>query len=114
MATNQFCVNENRSTHVFFSSSPFGNGGKQSLQRLTQQIGRITKALVLLVILTAPSFVQAQDLSALEEQKTEALIRKVGDLKEAKFVRNGSTYEPATAVRFMRGKWDANLSDVKS
>jgi len=114
MATNQFCVNENRSTHVFFSSSPFGNGGKQSLQRLTQQIGRITKALVLLVILTAPSFVQAQDLSALEKQKIEALIRQVGDLKEAKFVRNGSTYEPATAVRFMRGKWDANLSDVKS
>ena len=102
MATNQFCVNENRSTHVFFSSSPFGNGGKQSLQRLTQQIGRITKALVLLVILTAPSFVQAQDLSALEKQKIEALIRQVGDLKEAKFVRNGSTYEPATAVRFMR------------
>jgi hypothetical protein len=113
MATNQFCVNENRSTHVFFSSPSFPRG-KQSLQPLTQQIGRITKALVLLVILTAPSFVQAQDLSAPEKQKIEALIRQVGDLKEAKFVRNGSTYEPATAVRFMRGKWDANLSDAKS
>jgi len=69
---------------------------------------------VLLAILTAPSILPAQDLSAPEKQKIEALIKQVGELKEAKFVRNGSTYEPATAVRFMRGKWDANRADVKT
>ena len=38
----------------------------------------------------------------------------MGDLKDAKFVRNGSTYEPATAVRFLRGKWEANDAEVKT
>ena len=135
MATNQFCVKENQSTHVIFSSPPLEKGGqggfshhhtskspsiplfqrgKQSLQPLTQQIGRIINTLVLLVILTAPSFVQAQDLPAPEKQKIEALIRQVGDLKNAKFVRNGSTYEPSTAVRFLRGKWAANKAEVKT
>lgn len=135
MATNQFCGEENRSAHVIFLSPLSGKGGqggfshhhtsksppiplfqrgKQSLPPLTQQIGRIINALVLLVILTAPTFVQAQDLPAPEKQKIEALIRQVGELKEAKFIRNGSTYEPSTAVRFLRGKWDANKADVKT
>jgi hypothetical protein len=61
-----------------------------------------------------PAPLQAQSLSAGEKQKIETLIKQVGELKDAKFVRNGSTYEPATAVRFLRGKWDANSSGVKS
>lgn len=60
------------------------------------------------------SFVHAQNLPSAEKQKIELLIKRVGDLKDAKFVRNGSTHEPATAVRFLRGKWDANKADVKS
>lgn len=85
------------------------------MQRLTNQpIGRIMFAVVLLVSLTAPSFVRAQNLPAAEKQKIETLIRQVAELKDAKFVRNGWTYEPSTAVRFLRGKWDANSSDVKS
>lgn len=55
-----------------------------------------------------PSFASAQSAPAAEKQKIEALIKQVGDLKDAKFVRNGWTYEPATAVRFLRGKWEAN------
>jgi len=69
---------------------------------------------VLLLILTGASFVQAQNLPAPEKQKIEALIKQVGALKDAKFVRNGSTYEPATAVRFLRGKWDANKAEVQT
>lgn len=65
-------------------------------------------------MLTVPSFLHAQTLPAKEKQKIEALINQLGALKEAQFVRNGWTYEPATAVRFLRGKWDANSSDVKS
>ena len=61
-----------------------------------------------------PSFLDAQNLRADEKQKIEALIKLVGDLKDAKFVRNGSTYEPATAVRFLRGKWNVNKAGVKS
>lgn len=47
-------------------------------------------------------------------QKIEALTKRVGELKDAKFLRNGSTYGPSTAVRFLRGKWDGNKTDVKT
>ena len=68
----------------------------------------------LLLSLAAPSFLHAQNLPAAEKQKIEALIKHIGEIKDAKFVRNGTTYEPATAVRFLRGKWHANASEVKS
>ena len=70
--------------------------------------------ILLLAVLLTPSYLDAQNPPAGETQKIEALIKQVGDLKDAKFVRNGSTYEPATAVRFLRGKWDANKAGVKS
>jgi hypothetical protein len=69
---------------------------------------------LLLLLLAAPSFLLAQSLPVAENQKIETLIKQVGDLKDAKFVRNGSTYEPSTAVWFLRGKWNFNSSDVKS
>jgi len=76
---------------------------------------RVVQLTILLIALVVtPSILRAQNLSATEKQKIEALIKEVGDLKDAKFVRNGSTYEPATAVRFLRGKWDANKFEVKS
>lgn len=51
-----------------------------------------------------PSFVRAQSGPATERQKIEAFIEQLGNLKDAKFIRNGSTYEPATAIRFLRAK----------
>lgn len=69
---------------------------------------------LLLALLVTPSIVQGQSLAATETQKIDALIKHVGELKDAKFIRNGSSYEPATAVRFLRGKWDANKTEVKS
>ena len=74
----------------------------------------LQSAILLLALLIMPSILQAQELPAPEKDKIEALIKQVGDLKQAKFIRNGSTYEPSTAVRFLRGKWDANKADVKS
>ena len=70
--------------------------------------------IALLAILLTPLFLNAQNPPAAEQQKIEALIKHVGDLKDAKFVRNGSTYEPATAVRFLRGKWNDNKAGVKN
>jgi len=70
--------------------------------------------LLLLLLLAAPSFLSAQSLPATEKQKIEALITQVGDLQDANFIRNGSTYEPSTAVWFLRGKWNYNSTDVKS
>lgn len=56
----------------------------------------------------------AQDKSRTEKQKIEALIKSVETLKDAKFVRNGSEYDAATAARFLRGKWDSNSKDIKT
>ena len=61
-----------------------------------------------------PPMVASQSAPTAERQKIEWLIRQVGDLKDAKFIRNGSTYEVPTAVRFLRRKWDANAAEVKS
>jgi len=68
----------------------------------------------LFLLVAAPSFLHAQDLPVTEKQKIEALIKQVGDLKDAKFIRNGSTYEVSSAVRLLRGKWDSNAAEVKS
>lgn len=60
------------------------------------------------------SFVEAQTLPNLEKQKIEALIKQVANLKDAKFVRNGSTYDADSAATFLRRKWGANESEVKT
>lgn len=74
----------------------------------------LRSTILLLALLVTPSFLGAQNLPAIEKQRIEALIKQVGELKDAKFVRNGSSYEPATAVRFLSGKWNANKSEVNS
>jgi hypothetical protein len=61
-----------------------------------------------------PPAAAAQSAPTTERQKIEALIEQLGNLKDAKFVRNGSTYEPATAIRFLRRKWEANDAKVKT
>ena len=60
------------------------------------------------------SFVEAQTLPNLEKQKIEALIKQVANLKDAKFVRNGSAYNADSAAVFLRRKWGANESEVKT
>ena len=65
-------------------------------------------------IFSSQHSLQAQGLPETEKNKIETLIKNVGELKDASFVRNGSTYDPSTAVRFLRGKWNANKGSVKS
>lgn len=69
---------------------------------------------VLLLSSTAPNLAFAQSAPAPEKQKIETLIKEVAELKDAKFVRNGWTYGPSTAVLFLRGKWEANDAEVKN
>jgi hypothetical protein len=51
---------------------------------------------------------------ATETQKIEALIQDVRDLKDATFIRNGSSYSSNSAAIFLRRKWQANQSEVKT
>ena len=60
------------------------------------------------------SFVRAQDLPNSEKQKIETLIKQVANLKDAKFVRNGSAYNADSAAVFLRRKWQANEPEVKT
>jgi hypothetical protein len=85
--------------------------------RLTVTLMRLSKIVIFSVLalgLAISSFVHAQTLATAERQKIEALIKYVGGLKDAHFIRNGSSYEVSTAVRFLRGKWEANESSVKT
>ena len=76
--------------------------------------GRLIFSWALFFGMLLPPGVSGQNVPAAERQKIESLIKQVGDLKDAKFIRNGSTYEVSSAVRFLRGKWDANATEVKS
>jgi hypothetical protein len=63
---------------------------------------------------SALSMVQAQTLPNSEKQKIEMLIQQVANLKDAMFVRNGSAYKADSAAYFLRRKWEANESEVKT
>jgi hypothetical protein len=83
-------------------------------------MNRRTFAFLAFLVVSLPGFsvtpwaVRAQTTPAPEKEKIEALIRQVGELKDAKFIRNGSEYDVATAVRFLRGKWKANDKEVRT
>ena len=129
MNTIQFGAQQNQTMPSLFSFPPLKKGGQGGFspphhsrkspsiplfQRGKQLARCFTLAIALILILATASFLHAQNLPAIEKQKIETLIKRVGDLKDGKFVRNGSAYESKTAVRFLRGKWSANSDDVKS
>ena len=80
---------------------------------MTTQLKRILASGFILAIGFA-SLARAEALPASEKQKIEALIKQVANLKDAKFVRNGSTYNADSAATFLRRKWQANQSQVKT
>ena len=75
---------------------------------------RLIFSSVLFLGMALPAVVAGQTAPAAERQKIESLIKHVGELKDAKFIRNGTTHDVSTAVRFLRGKWEANDADVKT
>jgi hypothetical protein len=49
-----------------------------------------------------------------ERVMIEALITKLETLTGTQFVRNGKAYSPATAGKFLRGKWKDRVDEVRS
>ncbi|MDB6115111.1 MAG: hypothetical protein JWQ62_2056 [Lacunisphaera sp.] len=49
-----------------------------------------------------------------EEQKIEGLLAFVAVQKDIRFVRNGSDYDAAMAVKFLRAKWDRQRAEIKT
>jgi len=75
------------------------------------RIGVLTLAFLLIGITPV---LRAESISPGEKQKIEALLKYVGEMKDTKFLRNGSTYDAKTAATFLRRKWAANASTVKT
>lgn len=53
-------------------------------------------------------------LAADENTRIESLISHVENLKNAKFIRNGSSYESKDAAKFLRGKWRSKEKEIKT
>ncbi|MFN0058745.1 MAG: DUF5329 family protein [Planctomycetota bacterium] len=51
---------------------------------------------------------------AVETQKIEALLKQIQDLRDAKFIRNGSEYDAKTAAKFLRQKWESRDGEILS
>ena len=69
--------------------------------------------LIALIIALFPASSHAE-IAAAEKAKIEALIASVSALADAKFIRNGSTYDAKTAAKFLRGKWSSNEDEIKT
>ena len=69
--------------------------------------------LSLFVLATVPLLTAAEP-GAAEKAKIEALLAHVEKLEGAAFIRNGKEYDPKTAAKFLRGKWEANAKDIQT
>ena len=49
-----------------------------------------------------------------EEQKIEALIKTVEELKDATFIRNGKEHDCREAAKHMRDKWQHGRDQIKT
>lgn len=74
---------------------------------------RVLAAWLVLAVLS-PLALAGQALAPTEKQKIETLIKLIGALKDANFVRNGSSYSASNAATFLERKWRANNSKVQT
>ena len=75
------------------------------------------RRICLLLLLGAGVCAHAADAPAVpptEDQRIEALLAHLATQKGLRFVRNGSDYNAATAVKFLRGKWDRQRAEIKT
>ncbi len=56
----------------------------------------------------------AGDRDVVETRKIDALIQKIEELNDAKFIRNNSEYDSKTAAKFLRGKLKSQSKEIKN
>lgn len=70
------------------------------------------------LILVASLFISGSNAwasaCAKETRKIEMLIDTVKQLEDAKFIRNGRSYNSKIAVRFLNGKWKAKKKEIST
>lgn len=74
----------------------------------------LLKLVLGMVVALMPMTTLMAEIAPREKARIEALIADVGSLGEAKFIRNGSSHDPATAVKFLRGKWNAKTTEIST
>lgn len=68
-----------------------------------------------LVVLTFLSWlVPVQARAADEKSRIEGLIQHIEGLSDAKFIRNGKSYDSRNAAKFLRGKWESKAKEIKT
>lgn len=72
------------------------------------------RALVLLAAIAAPLAGAAEPLPAAERAKIDSLIVFIEKLPNATFIRNGKSYDAATAAKFLRGKWRNRANEIRT
>jgi hypothetical protein len=68
--------------------------------------------LLLALVLTLPA--RAAELPPAAEREIEGLIAGVAGMTDAAFIRNGRSYDAATAAEFLRRKWHRQAAEVRS
>ena len=71
-------------------------------------------ATAILFVIASAFCIDAADKPLTESDKIEALIKRMEDLKDATFIRNGSDHNSKQAARFLRGKWKAQGKEIKT
>jgi hypothetical protein len=84
-------------------------------ERLTMtRLSILTFAFLLSSVVGIAPPLYCQTLPSAEKQKIEALIKSIGSMSDAQFIRNGSAYDAKTAATFLQRKWQANDAEVKT
>jgi hypothetical protein len=93
-----------------------GPGGDDS-----SEVGLKTRRIIPLILVSGcliffvcSGMVSASAVSPVEHKKIEALIHTVEGMVDAIFIRNGKHYNAALAAEFLRRKWRAHESEIKS
>ncbi len=75
----------------------------------------IVHAVSVFLLFAATSLcLRADDKPQSEKEKIEALIKHIGDLKDAVFIRNGSDYDSKAAAKFLKGRWESKQKEIKT
>ena len=74
----------------------------------------VKRLLGLVLAITFAAAALGDILPAADRARIESLLAAVEKLADATFVRNGKPYKPATAAKFLRGKWEDRASEVRS
>jgi hypothetical protein len=67
-----------------------------------------------LILTVASGIAQAFGIPPAEQKKIESLILGVEQMTNAEFIRNGKNYKASIAAEFLRRKWKARQTEVRS